>query len=181
MEGGGRTERARAKKWDHAFLKSFKSTVFKYPETWRSVYERWEEKCIYWLTVKLAYKVKTKQKTFDNCNESWKTQNCNNNIACFYLNFCRSLSSSLKIRDCAICCKCCNLEHSTDNTLHPCVVHLKEALMLEWDNISENFILKTCNTFCAVGRLWLIRTSVINKLILLFPTHLRHQHIDVSV
>ena len=39
------------------------------------------------------------------------------------------------------------LEHLNNSTSHPTVAHLKEALVLEWDKLFENFIIDSCSAF----------------------------------
>lgn len=70
---------------------------------------------------------------------------CKDNFADFWpANFWPSSSPDLNPLDYAIWG---TLEHSTNSTSHPSVAHLKEALVLEWDNMSEAFILDSCNAF----------------------------------
>ena len=74
---------------------------------------------------------------------------CNDNFADFWpANFWPSSCPDLNPLDYVIWE---TLQHLTNSTLHPSIAYLKEALVLEWDNMSEDFILDSCNAFrCCV-------------------------------
>jgi hypothetical protein len=70
---------------------------------------------------------------------------CKENFADFWpANFWPLSSPDLNPLDYVIWGK---LEHSTNITSHPSVDHLKQVLRVEWENMSEYFILNICNTF----------------------------------